>query len=51
MLLRANLSKGGDAELRGYGDHLAMPAGPPAMQTEVPVLVGGFFLSVPPIGR
>jgi hypothetical protein len=29
-LLRATPSKGGDAELRGYRDFLAMLAGPPA---------------------
>ena len=35
-LLRANPSKGGDAELRGYSDAIAMPAGPPATRGPFP---------------
>ena len=34
-LLRANPSKDGDAELRGYGELIAMPAGPPAIRPHV----------------
>jgi len=41
LLPRAKPPKGGDAKLRGYGDLIAMPAGPPALR--LMSKLGGLF--------